>query len=267
MQLNIPDPINVIDYVPDSYNVLLYGPSGTGKTEFAATWAEEGEVLYLDSDQGIVTIKATTRISPDLKTRIKRIPVLDKSPDVHITQPIGWETCKGVVNSIASTGSFGTCTPKTIVMDSMTTVSAMTMSWTLFSNRKALDTQPSLPDWGKQVEELKRFLNLCRSLKGINFICIAHEQYEKDELSGRVWCLPLVTGKFAQQISGYFDEVYHTRVDQTGSGHAYKLDTKASGLITAKSRLDLPTNIPTHYSSLKGTLERLQTQKGLTIKK
>lgn len=262
VQLNIPDPMSVNDYIPDSYNALIYGPSGTGKTEFWATWAEAGEVLGLDSDQGIVTIKSSPRISPELKSRIKHVPVIDKSPDPHIKQPVGWEIVKAVIESVATTGKFGNCQPKTIVIDSMTTVSAMTMTWVLTQNRKSIDTQPSLPDWGKQIEELKRIINLGRSIKGVNFICVAHEQYEKDELSGRVWCLPLVTGKFAQQIGGYFDEVYHAKVEQTGDKHVYKLDTKATGLITAKSRLDLPTPIATHYNSLKGTLEKLQQTKG-----
>ena len=258
MQLNIPDPINVTDYIPDSYNVLIYGPSGTGKTEFAGTWAEEGELLYLDSDIGITTIKASSRIPDTLKARIRRVPIIDQSPDPHITQPIGWLTAKGVVESISKTGAFGNCKPKTIVLDSITTISGMIMSYVLHSNRKAVDAQPTLPDWGKQIEEFKRFINMSRSLKGVNFICIAHEQMDKDELSGRVWCLPLITGKFAQQLGGYFDEMYHSRVDQVGATHAYKLDTKATGLITAKSRLDLPTPIVTHYSSIRGSLERLK---------
>lgn len=258
MQLNIPDPISVNDYVPDSYNVLIYGPSGSGKTEFCGTWCEAGEVLYLDSDSGIMTLKASPRITDTNKAKIKHIVVIDKSTDPHIKQPVGWEIVKAVVESISTTGKFGNCQPKTIIIDSLTSVSAMAMTWVLTQNRKSIDVQPSLPDWGRQMEELKRIINLGRSIKGVNFICVAHEQYEKDELSGRVWCLPLVTGKFAQQIGGYFDEVYHAKVEQAGDKHIYKLDTKATGLITAKSRLDLPTPVITHYNSLKGTLEKLQ---------
>ena len=262
MQLHIPDPVSVNDYIPTSYNILIYGPSGTGKTEFVATWAEAGEVLYLDSDSGILSIKSSPRIPADWKLRIKHVPIIDRSSDPHISQPIGWETTKAVIESVAATGKFGTCTPKTIAVDSATTISTMVMTYVLASNRKAIDAQPSLPDWGKQIEEMKRIINLARSLKGVNFIWVAHEQYNKDELSGRVWCLPLVTGKFSQQISGYFDEVYHAKVDQVGSNHQYKLDTKATGLITAKTRLDLPTPIATTHASLKGTLERLQQTKG-----
>lgn len=264
MQLTIPNPQSVNDYLPDSYNALIYGPSGTGKTEFWATWAEAGEVLGLDSDNGIVTIKASPRIPPELKTKIKFVTIVDKSCDPHVKVPIGWDTIKSVIESVATTGKFGDCQPKTIVIDSLTTASAMAMTWVLNQNRKAIDVQPTLPDWGRQVEELKRTVNMGRSIKNVNFICVAHEQYEKDELSGRVWCLPLVTGKFAQQIGGYFDEVYHAKVDQAGDKHLYKLDTKATGLITAKSRLDLPTPIATHYSSLKGSLERLQQKGGVT---
>ena len=91
-----------------------------------------------------------------------------------------------------------------------------------------------------------------------NFIVLAHEQFVKDELTGRVWCLPLITGKYAYRIGGDFDEVYYATVKPNPQGkEVYSLETKPSGIITAKSRLDLPATIPTHFSSIVGKIEQL----------
>jgi len=252
-----------MDYCPDAYNILIYGKNGSGKTEFAATWAEAGNVLYLDSDNGILTIKASSRIPLEYKHRIKRVLVFDKSADPHIKIPVGYSIVKSVFDSLVTTGEFGGFKPVTVVVDSATTLTEYTLRHVLTSNRKAPDAKPTQPDWGDLQNLTRGLINAGRALPSVNFIWIAHEKFDKDELSGRTWCLPLMVGQLAQQIGGYFDEVYHTDVFQVGTSHEYKMDTKATGLITAKSRLDLPSPIPTHYRSIKGSLEKLQQKGGL----
>jgi len=253
MKLNLPAPVQLSIFVPKNYNVLVYGKHGTGKTEFAATWPKP--ILFFDCDDGIVTILASKRISPADKAQIHIIPIQDRSPDKHVRYPMGYLTVKGGLTLIADTGMYDNVKPKTVVIDSTTTLSDFTLSHVLHENNHT-GQQPTLPDWGKQIRYLMDVINLGVGL-GTNFICVAHEQYQKDELSGRVWCLPLVTGKYANRVGGSFDELYHTKVTETAGVHKYELETKASGLISAKSRLDLPSPILTHYDSIKGTIEKL----------
>jgi len=95
----------------------------------------------------------------------------------------------------------------------------------------------------------------------VNFICLAHEQYIKDELSGRTWCLPMVNGKLAYELSGYFDEVYHMEPKQVGTTAKYQMTIKATGLVTAKSRLGLDSPIESSYTVIKPAWDKLQTGK------
>uniref|UniRef100_A0A6H1ZMU3 Putative ATPase domain containing protein n=2 Tax=viral metagenome TaxID=1070528 RepID=A0A6H1ZMU3_9ZZZZ len=258
MKITIPPPKPLNTFMPDFYRILIYGIHGAGKSEFAGTWAEAGEVLYLDSDRGLLTIIASSRLTPELKSRIFTIPIIDTSEDKHIKQPIGLLTVKAALEEVHATGKCDQVTPVTVVVDSTTTLSDYAMSHALFISGHT-GQQPSQPDWGRQMREMHEVITLGIGLK-CNFICIAHEQYIQDKLSGRTWCLPLVTGKFAHRIGGYFDEVYHAQVSQVGGKHSFELETKPSGLITAKSRLDLPSVIATHYSSIRGRIEALRKQ-------
>lgn len=252
MKLQIPQPQQVSLFIPTKYDIMVYGPNGSGKTEYAGTWSELGTVLLADADDGILSIKASPRIKH--KDRIYRVPITDKPEDPHIHQPIGFLTIEQIIKDVADTGMYGNVKPKTIVLDSATTIGQYAMSHTLFVNKRV---EPVLRDWGQQMKRMVDLILLARSIKDVNFIYLAHEQYTKDEVSGQIWCLPLITGKLAAQIGLYFDEVYHSKVMQVGTEVKYMLETKPTGIITAKSRFDLPSPVSTHYNSIKGSIEKL----------
>jgi len=254
VKLQIPQPQQISLFIPTKYDILIYGPSGSGKTEFAGTWAEAGNVLYADTDGGILTLKTSPRLLH--KDKIYAVTVVDASADSHVPNPIGFLTVKQMLTDIKETGKYGDIKPKTIVIDSATTTGDFAMTHTLFVNKRV---EPVIRDWGHQMQRITELVTLARSILDVNFIFIAHEQYLADKISGQIWCLPLVTGKLAGRISLYFDEVYHSSVMPVGDGSKYLLETKPSGLITAKSRFDLPSPIPTHYSSIKGSIEKLKS--------
>jgi hypothetical protein len=250
MQLTIPEAQQVSSLSPTTLNVLCYGRNGTGKTEFAATWPKP--VLFIDSDRGITTVTSSPRIKD--KDQIFVVPVSDSNPNQKIPQPIGYLTIKQVLTDFHSTGKFGVIEPKTIVIDTLTTAASYAMSFILHQNRH-VGQQPTLPDWGGQIRAVLDLITIGVSLN-CNFIVTAHEQYLKDELSGRVWCVPLITGKLAQEIGLYFDELYHANVKEIGGKHSYIMETKATGLVTAKSRLDLPSTIESSYSAILAHIQK-----------
>jgi len=253
VKLQIPQPQQVSLFIPTKYDIMIYGPNGSGKTEYAATWSELGNVLFADADDGILSVASSPRIKH--KERIFRVPITDKPLDPHITQPIGFLTVKQIVEDVKNTGEYGGVKPKTIVLDSATTISTYAMAHKLFVNKRI---EPVIRDWGQQMKALTDLVMLARSIPDVNFIFIAHEQYTKDEISGQIWCLPLITGKLAAQIGLYFDEVYHSKVQQIGTETKYLLETKPTGIVTAKSRFDLPSPVKTHYSSIAGSIEKLK---------
>jgi hypothetical protein len=256
VKLQIPPPQQVSLFVPSKYDILIYGPNGTGKTIFGATWSEAGNVLFADSDEGILSVRTSTIVQH--KDRIFHVPVKDSSEDPHVKIPIGYLTVKQILTDLKETREYGEIRPKTVVLDSATTLGAFAMTHTLFVNKRL---EPVLKDWGNQMKRLTDLIMLARSIPDINFIFIAHEQYTKDEISGQIWCLPLITGKLAAQLGLYFDEVYHAVVQQVGDKSKYLLQTKPTGIITAKSRFDLPSPIPNHYSSIAGSIEKLKGDK------
>uniref|UniRef100_A0A6M3II42 Putative ATPase domain containing protein n=1 Tax=viral metagenome TaxID=1070528 RepID=A0A6M3II42_9ZZZZ len=255
MKLTTAPPVQLSMFVPTSYNVLIYGKNGTGKTIFGAGWPTP--ILLIDADKGIVSIIASKRIPDSAKNEIHVVSLSDISIDPGVQQPVGFLTACAVLLSVEKEGHYDGIQPKTIVVDSLTTLSAYAMTHVQAITQHT-GKPPSLPDFGRQMNELREFIKRGVALD-VNFICIAHEQYQKDENSGRIWCLPLVTGKLAPELGLYFDEVYHAEATSIGGVDKYQLITKASGLITAKSRLDLPSPIENDYNkSIAGTIDALK---------
>lgn len=258
MKIQIPSPEQLSLFIPSKYHILVYGKPGTGKTLFGATWAELGDVLYIDTGDGLLSIVTSSFVQ--FKDRIYRVPVSNTSTDKHVVQPIGWLTIKQIADDLQTTGKYDNIAPKTVVLDESTTTSQYALNHVLYVNNH-VGQQPTQPDWGKLRNEMIEFINKCRALPDINFIFICHEQYMSDELSGRTWCLPSVVGKLAYEIGGYFDEVYNTFTKELSLGkHEYLMHTKPTGMITAKSRFDLPTPVPTHYNSIKGSIEKIRSK-------
>jgi len=252
MKINLTEPVQISQITPEYYNVLSYGKNGVGKTEFAASWPKP--ILLIDTDDGWLSIKSSPRIKD--KNNIFRLAISDKADDPAIKQPVGFELVMGILQVLYDTGEYPAVAPdnkpirpKTIILDSLTTTAELAMTYTLFTNKHQFQ-QPTLPDYGKQMRVLRNLVTMGKSIR-VNFICLADEQYQRDELSGRTWCLPLVTGKLAAEIGLYFDEVYHQVVQEQGGKHKYLIETKATGLITAKSRLDLPSPIEANYAAIE----------------
>lgn len=256
-QLTIPSPINLSLFVPSKYDVLAYGAPKTGKTEFAGTWADAGEVLYIDTGRGMLSLK-TASIKGRLKNidRIYRIPLTNYVEGIK--QPVGWMMVTTIMKELTDNGSYEDITPQTVVLDELTSTSAMALDDVMWKAHQNVNASVTQPNWGKLRRETIDFIEAGRALKKINFILLAHEQYYKDELSGRTWCLPSVVGKLAAEIGGYFDEVYHLKVEQRAGKHIYVMDTKPTGIINAGSRFDLDTPVPTTFQSVKGSIEKLK---------
>jgi len=244
-QALIPGPVQLSLLPIQHLNVLCYGMSGTGKTEFAATFPKP--VLFIDTDNGVTTLKTSPRLKDKDKMQIVR--VVDSAADSRIRRPIGALTVTTVLNYLRDEGEYDGVKPATVVVDSLTTTAEYILTDVLYRNNHA-GQQPTIVDWGSQMRDVKNLITTGIGLP-LNFVCIAHSQFMKDELTGRTWCLPLITGKLAHSLSLYFDEVYFAEAKKVGTNHVYTLLTKSTPLIQAKSRLDLPTNIETNYTSIE----------------
>jgi hypothetical protein len=126
---------------------------------------------------------------------------------------------------------------KTLVVDSATTTLSAGMEFILRMGNR-MGQPPQLQDYGRLRTLSKEFV-FQTFASNKNCIFIFHEQMEKDELTGRVWCNPMVIGKLAAEIPMHFDEVYHLEPNQGVGGKVeYRVLTKSTTMYCCKSRLD-----------------------------
>lgn len=211
---------NGLDIDLEKYHlkILDYGESGTGKTCFLKTFPkpivadfDNGSLVYAGMD---VEYEKFDRSDPNELKRYESWMIKDVIPKLK--------------NGERQTFGF----------DSITTFADLVMQATLQANGR-LGQNPQLQDWMTQMNVMQSTFN---KLLGFpcNVVIIAHEQLEKDDLTGALRGTPMITGKMAGKLSLYFDEVYRS-VLKGGSlvkDGEYWLQTKASQGFTAKSRLD-----------------------------
>lgn len=225
--------------VGEKVDVLAYGGSGTGKTYLAGTFNSKGPVVFIDFDNGLKTVRGWKDIS--YFTVLETLPVPSAYKNFMKLLP--------QLEKRVKEGEF-----KTVCLDSLTTFSECTLNSAMYEAGK-LGQNPTFGEWGEQMRRIKAVIDRLLVLP-CNIVVTAHEQFEKDELSGKVWCLPLVTGKMATRISLYFDEVYHLQVESSKDGSAFTMLTRPDRYYTAKSRIGFKdAYIPTSYKSIE---ERLQ---------
>jgi thymidine kinase len=223
--------------VSKGMKILLYGPSGTGKTELASTFPNPH---FIDLDRGLLSLSGKD---------IKYITISAKEttdPD-FLAIPKGDRYAKAdpftKAMKLAEYWANTLTEDDTLVVDSISFLNEYAVDYIL---KIANQATPRIQDWGAAQGMLSDFLEQLNDVK-CNVIIIAHNQFVKDEQSGFVSWLPDTIGKLATKISVYFDEVYLTGVER-GRGNErdkviYYIETVPTRATTAKSRLGLPNRI------------------------
>lgn len=234
----------------DHVFALVYGASGTGKTDFCGKLGSLGRVLIIDIDQGSMTIRRSPRVKPflnnvtvvsfdafgDLDTAynalLKNDPAewsrifsaKDKEHPVTITQPFDW-----------------------IVWDSWSE-----LQWNMLQKLRIdkdlnkadikLDFRKNIEiqHWGMLTDLNKLAIEALRDVP-INQVFIMLETMSKDELSGQIFGGPAIHGKLVAEMPAYFNIVIHTYCDLSGK---YCAATKPKGRWPAKSRLNEGIDVP-----------------------
>jgi hypothetical protein len=197
----------------------IYGKSGTGKTRSLRTAPKPLGVI--DVDKGMLTNRG-----------IEGIEYIEIDYDSDKPRPEAWDKIKEGVQLFAKREDI-----KTIALDSVTTISDACLKKVLMIN-KHQSQQATLPDYMLQIKWLEDLFTTAIG-SGKHLIVTAHEEFEKNEFTGQLWCLPMIVGKLASKLPIWFDEVYHTQVTKDSQTKEFKYEwlTRSDIMYTCKSRL------------------------------
>ena len=229
IDLNAPD--------TDPVFALVYGASGTGKTHLMGTLGELGQVLIIDIDQGIKTL----RNAPDLLEAHYNdnitVVSFDKFKDldeayklVAANDPKQWSKKFGVqIDAPFDWIAWDTWSEIQWYMLEELRSKDSDMKGSGLNFRKNVQIQ----HWGMMTDLNKLAIQQLRACS-VNQVFTMQEKLDKDELSGAVYGGPAIHGKMVQEMPTFFDIVVHTYTDLSGN---YCATNKAKGKWPGKTRL------------------------------
>ena len=188
---------------------LIYGPSGAGKTHFAATAPKP---VFLSAEAGLLSTLNAGGDPVDF-AEIKSLQDLFEA----------YETLKK-----------GDHKYETVVIDSISEINEIIKESLTAQNT---NQKMKLDDWGTLATKIRGILRKFRDLD-MHVIFIAQETPDKDENRVVKW-KPSLNGKAADEIAYYMDIVGYVYIDQEGN---HKITTNAEQKYVTKSRVPLESS-------------------------
>ena len=187
--------------------LLEYGVSGSGKTTLWARLAEFEAfrpIWCSDWDLRLRAIQAT--LKPELFQHIYFDEFRDK-----VVGGESYITLENISRNLPMLDKKYGVAFKTIVIDSGTFMMDGIMARALTLGGRDTKSTPQLQDYMAQQSMLRDLIQRFTSC-GRHFIFTAHEESDKDEVTGRMFKNLALTGKSAQKTPGYFNELWHCEV-------------------------------------------------------
>jgi hypothetical protein len=205
-------------------NIILVGGLGSGKTTSWTTapqpvWAHSFDPGGLDSVRGIVDNKniiADTQFEGD---------------DPH--NPTKFARWDAVYHDMKRDKVFENI--GTFVLDSATTWADCIMNYVLKTSHR----QGQFPQQNDYPQQMVRMYNAVLDMLSLpcNIVFVCHPVVDKDEVTGRTYTTPMLTGKLKEKIPLLFSEIYYAVTNQTSKGIEYWFLTQPDGLYNARTRL------------------------------
>lgn len=209
---------NVRD-IPVTFNGLFYGDAGVGKTVLTASSAavdDMAPVLFVDMEGGTLSIR-------------------ERFPTVDVVRVKSMAELQRVYSALYK----GETDYKTVVVDSLTELQKFSMGDIM---RAVVEEDPdrdpdvpSLREWGKNLEQTRRFVRAFRDLP-LNTFFTALANEHQDNKTGKRTIRPGLTGKAAVEVAGFLDIVSYMYVKEVDGELTRLLLTQQTDKITAKDR-------------------------------
>lgn len=205
-------------------NIILYGDPGAGKTVLAGSADEVPEmrpVLIVDIEGGTFSIR-------------------ERFPEVDVVRVEKWAQMQNVYDALLS----GEYEYRTVVLDSLTEIQKFSMYDIMeFTVKKDPDRDPDIPsmrEWGKNIEQIRKFVRAFRDLP-MHTIFTALAKSDKDNKTGSVKTKPSLSGKLADEVAAFVDIVGYQYTKTMDDELRRFLLTTATDRYVAKDRSD---NLP-----------------------
>ena len=237
---------------------ILFGKPKSGKTVLASQFPNP---WFIDLDKGlksVVTIRAIKGLKFDFD-----VTVIDETPttDPDFIKLCGksfsgmqpWLKVKKMVEMLVK----GMPVDSTLVIDSLTKAGEFLLKYITNSTGHKMQIQ----DWGTFMDEMLELFGTLLSDKGrCNVIVIAHENIEKDELTGAIEKCILVPGSSSKRLPTLVDEYWYldakSRLTKNGRVLERTLRNIPDKMVAVGSRSWMPDIKDPSYDKVKSYLEK-----------
>lgn len=212
----------------DSFNLLLLGGKGTGKSRMAITTSKQP--VHVDSfDPGGTKLNSIQKLIGEGKV------LADTSFEGDDPfKPFAWNNWKKALRRRLHMKYFDHI--GTYVLDSSTLWSSAIMNFILDRSGIAGEAPRFTKDYGPQKVLIINWLKVCLSLP-CDFILIGHLEGQKDKEGGVIKYCYMTTGKGEVTIPIEFDEQWLMTTKEGSKGLTYRVLTQNTGMLPASTRL------------------------------
>lgn len=217
---------------PPKINILLFGPTGVGKTTQART-LDPASTLFVDAEAGMLAVQ---------DWRGDCIDVLKVSAAVGVHP---WEYMRALACVLGGPDSSEANGPyskaehaqylnaftddytryRTVFIDSITVVSRLCFSWCK-TQPEAFSEKTGKPDirgaYGLLGQEMLRFLTVCQHIPNKSIIIVGILEKIVDDLKRVSWEPQIEGGKTAREMAGIFDEVITLQTIDREDGSSFR---------------------------------------------
>jgi hypothetical protein len=140
---------------------------------------------------------------------------------------------------------------ETVVVDSLSKASDYLIAHIL-KEQKVKDMR--IQDWGTFKILMTRFITKIRSSAKF-IVCVAHERYDKDEMSGVMMFKVTVPGALGDSIGALFTDMWRCECTETGGKYKYIVRTKPTARISLKTSLIVDPTFEFSWDMVKKFLQ------------